>query len=192
MRRTRKSTMGAVVAALATAALLVTALPAGAGRAYVEHWVDEWDEPDVELCGLRVRDEGRVSGTLVVNQRGPDRVAYFGERRRGTVRITNLANGKTFTEHFTVNEKDLKITDNGDGTMTILVLATGGSRIIGPDGKIALRNPGQVRFEILIDHGGTLSDPTDDEFLAFLGIVKESTGLNETGDFCEDLRSLIA
>ncbi|HJR95736.1 MAG TPA: hypothetical protein VJ807_09890 [Gaiellaceae bacterium] len=45
------------------------------------------------------------------------------------------------------------------------------------------RNPGQVRVEILIDHGGTPTDPSDDEELAFLGVVKESPGRND--DFCE-------
>ena len=28
--------------------------------------------------------------------------------------------------------------------------------------------PGQVRFELLVDHGGTPSDPSDDEFLESL------------------------
>ena len=45
------------------------------------------------------------------------------------------------------------------------------------------RNSGQVRFELLIDNGGTPTNPDDDEELEFLGVVKESTGLND--DFCE-------
>jgi hypothetical protein len=52
----------------------------------------------------------------------------------------------------------------------------------GPNGKALARNPGQVRFEILIDNAGTPSDPSDDEFVEFLGLVKESTG--RTDDFC--------
>jgi hypothetical protein len=79
-------------------------------------------------------------------------------------------------------EKDLRITDNGDGTLTILVLATGNSVVYGANGKAIARNPGQIRFELLIDHGGTPTDPSDDEFLKFLGVVKESTG--RTDDFC--------
>jgi hypothetical protein len=192
MRRTRKCTIGAVAAALALASLLATALPAGAGRAYVEHWVDEWSE-ETEMCGLEVLDEGWVSGTLVINQRGRDNVPYFGERVRGTTTVTNLANDKTYTHHFTVNEKDLSIIDNGDGTMTIQVLATGGMRVVGPDGKLLFRDPGQIRWEVLIDHGGTMDDPFDDEFLEFLGFVKGSTGLNELAgrDFCQDLQTYI-
>lgn len=69
------------------------------------------------------------------------------------------------------------------------MLATGNEKWYGPDGKVLFRNPGQVRFEILIDHGGTPGDPSDDEFLEFLGIVKDSTGRNdlEGRDFCDDL-----
>ena len=50
------------------------------------------------------------------------------------------------------------------------------------DGKAIGRNPGQVRFELLVDHGGTPTDPFDDEVIAELGVVKEETGRND--DFC--------
>lgn len=50
------------------------------------------------------------------------------------------------------------------------------------DGKAIGKDTGQVRFELLIDHGGTPSDPFDDEVIAELGTVKEPTGRN--GDFC--------
>ena len=39
-----------------------------------------------------------------------------------------------------------------------------------------------MRIEVLIDNGGTIADPSDDEFIEFLGLVKESTG--RTDDFC--------
>jgi hypothetical protein len=64
----------------------------------------------------------------------------------------------------------------GDGTLTILVMATGNETVYTPDGKALYRNPGQIRFEILIDHGRTPTNPSDDEFLEFLGLVKGSTG----------------
>jgi hypothetical protein len=77
----------------------------------------------------------------------------------------------TVTETFNNVFKDLKVTDNGDGTLTILVLATGSNKLYGPDGRLVLNDPGQVRFELLIDHGGMPADPSDDEFIADLGIV---------------------
>lgn len=65
--------------------------------------------------------------------------------------------------------KDKRVTDNGDGTMTILMLATGNAVLYGENDKAIARNPGQIRFEILIDHNGTPTDPFDDQFLDFLG-----------------------
>jgi len=46
------------------------------------------------------------------------------------------------------------VTDNGDGTLTILVLGTGNFTVNGEDGKAIARSPGQLRFELLIDHAG--------------------------------------
>ena len=77
----------------------------------------------------------------------------------------------------------MRVTDNGDGTLTILILATGNAVLYGENHKAIARNPGQIRFEILVDHGGTPTDPTDDEFLADLGEVKGSTGRSD--DICE-------
>jgi hypothetical protein len=73
------------------------------------------------------------------------------------------------------------VTDNGDGTLTILILTTGNAVLSTPDGKAIGRNPGQTRFELVVDHGGTPSDPSDDTELSF-EVVKESTG--RTDDFC--------
>jgi hypothetical protein len=44
------------------------------------------------------------------------------------------------------------------------------------------RDPGQIRVEFLVDHGGTPTDPSDDVFLAE-ELVKGSTGRSD--DFCE-------
>jgi hypothetical protein len=95
--------------------------------------------------------------------------------------LTNLANDRTLTDDSRTVSKDVHVTDNGDGTLTILVLATGNFTLYGADGKAIARNPGQVRFELLVDHGGTPGDPSDDVELAFT-LVKESTGRSE--DFC--------
>ena len=63
----------------------------------------------------------------------------------------------------------------------MLVLATGNAVLHGPDSKAIARNPGQLRFELVIDHGGTPNDADDDTTLDFR-IVKESTGRSD--DFC--------
>ena len=99
-----------------------------------------------------------------------------------TETVTNLANGKSVTSSAKFIDKDLRVTDNGDGTLTLLILTTGNAVLYGPDGKVIARNPGQERVEILVSDGGTPTDPSDDEFLEFLGVVKESTGRSD--DFC--------
>ena len=96
--------------------------------------------------------------------------------------ITNLANDKSVRSVATVLEKDLRVTDNADGTLTVLVLATGNATLYGEDGKAIGRDPGQVRIELLIDHGGTPNDPSDDVLLAE-ELVKGSTGRSD--GFCE-------
>jgi hypothetical protein len=95
---------------------------------------------------------------------------------------TNVADGRAVTLVGRGAHHDLRVTDNGDGTLTNLILATGNDMLYGPDGKAIARNPGQIRFEILVDDGGTPTDPFDDEFLADLGFVKGSTGRSD--DFC--------
>jgi hypothetical protein len=50
------------------------------------------------------------------------------------------------------------------------------------DGKAIARNPGQIRIELIIDHGGTPTDPVDDAVLSE-EVVRGSTGRSD--DFCE-------
>ena len=185
LRTLRLLAVSSVVTALvgASAALSATAAPLEREQFH------ETSSEVVEDCGLTIRIDEEVRGTFLLNTRGKDKLPYGMETVRGSASFTNLATGKSYSTDFNVLFKDHKITDNGDGTFTILVLATGNEKWYGPDGKVLFRNPGQVRFEILIDHGGTPGDPSDDEFLEFLGIVKGSTGRNdlEGRDFCDDL-----
>ena len=146
---------------------------------------EESTEIEVGFCdvaGLTVRVDQVVDGRFLLNPHGPDGLAYSLETNLFTTVFTNVDNGITVTEVTNVIFKDLQVTDNGDGTLTILVLGTGNLVVYGPDGKAIARNPGQLRFEFLVDHGGTPTDPSDDEELEFLGIVKGSTG--RTDDFC--------
>lgn len=103
--------------------------------------------------------------------------------------ITNVTTREFVTEVDTVLDKDHRVTDNGDGTLTVTVLATANGTLYGSDGKAIARNPGQIRFKILLDHGGTPGDPSDDEFLEFLGTVKGSTGRSD--DFCDAIVAAI-
>ena len=132
---------------------------------------------DVE--GLTVQAVTHVTGRFHVVTHGPDQLVYFGANLNVTQVLTNGDNTVTSRSNFI--DKDLRVTDNGDGTLTILILSTGNAVLYGPDGKAIARNPGQTRVELVVDHGGTPTDPEDDEVISF-EIVKESTG--RTDDFC--------
>jgi uncharacterized protein (DUF2141 family) len=114
--------------------------------------------------------------------RGRDGLIYFANRLSITETFTNVDNGKFVVSTVNGIDKDLRVTDNGDGTLTILIFSTGNAVVYNSDGEAIGRNPGQVRFELLVDHGGTPSDPSDDTEISF-EVVKESTG--RTDDFCE-------
>lgn len=182
------------IALAAATGLAVTAAGgvADAGPPLHEEHVEVIDE-EVEVCGLDVHISGEIRERVLWNVHQAGGPPYFAARIRGTITWTSLDTGRTLTNVWTVNDKDLDITDNGDGTLTILVLATGSDRYLDSDGKLLLANPGQTRYEVLIDHGGTPADPSDDVFLEDLGIVKGSTGRNDTEgrDFCEDLHTFI-
>jgi hypothetical protein len=184
MRFSRKLRLGATLALGATAAVVLAAA-AGAGQVIRETIHEEGTDTIEDFCGvagLTVESAFVLDSRVLIVPHGRDRLQYFHEN--GTLRevVTNLANGKSVSSVTKVLDKDLRVTDNGDGTLTILVLATGNSVLYGANGKAIARDPGQTRFELLIDHGGTPADPSDDEFLEFLGVVKDSTGRSD--DFC--------
>jgi hypothetical protein len=183
--RARSTRLGALSVLLACGLLLAMVQPAAsAGPPFRETIHEEFDEVDSNFCdaGLTVEDAVVLDIRVQAVAHGPDRLAYFLQHGTRTDVFTNLANGKSVTGVVNVFEKDLRVTDNGDGTLTVLVLATGNAVLYGADGKAIARDPGQLRFELLIDHGGTPTDPFDDTFLAFLGVVKGSTGRSD--DFC--------
>jgi len=184
MRHSRKLRLGVLLALGVTAAAMLAA-GAAAQPPFKERFHDEGTFVDEDFCGAGITVDGTfvTDGSLLVVAHGPDGLAYFLEHLTITVVFTNRANGKTVTLTVVRVNKDLRVTDNGDGTLTILALATGNDVFYGPDGKAIGRNPGQIRFEILVDHAGTPTDPSDDVFLADLGVVKGSTGRSD--GFCE-------
>jgi hypothetical protein len=145
---------------------------------------------DCGTTGTPVQHDADYWVNFLVNQRGSSPFPYFRESVSGTDVFTNLDTGGAFTVVFTANSHDHVITDNGDGTITVLVLATGGSRFYDTDGNFVLNDPGQVRLSFDVDYNGTPSDPSDDVFVdGSFQVVRESTGRNDTEgrDFCEDL-----
>ncbi len=171
--------------ARAAAAALAVATAATAGQVAKDAFHEEGTFVVEDFCavdGMDVEVSFALDVRVHIVPHGRDRLDYFLQHGERTEVLTNLANGTSISSLTRVIEKDMRVTDNGDGTLTILIQATGNAVLYGSDGKAIARNPGLVRLVILVDHGGTPTDPSDDEFVADLGIVKGSTGRSD--DFC--------
>jgi hypothetical protein len=176
---------GFAIAAALTAGTPATAAPIDKGHFHDVFTGDVYDD-----CGFLAQDSGDVSGNFLFNQRGSSPFPYYRESVHGSVVTTNLATGGTYTNVFTANSKDQTIVDNGDGTITITVFASGGSRYYDKDGNFVLKDPGEVRFAFDIDYMGTPGNPDDDELVAdSFRLVRSSTGNSDFSDrdFCADL-----
>ena len=170
-----------VVAGLATVAASATAAakPLDKGE-----FRDEFSGAAEDFCdvdGLTVEFDAVVEGRFRAVTHG-DGLVHFDEHVGVTNTLTNVDNGNSVTEHNIVLNKDLSVTDNGDGTLTVIVLSTGNSTIYDASGEAIGRNPGQIRVEFVVDHGGTPELP-DDDVLISETLVKGSTGRSD--DFCE-------
>jgi hypothetical protein len=164
--------------------------PANARPIDKGHFHDVFTGDVYDDCGFPAQDSGDVSGNFVFNQRGSSPFPYYRESVRGTVVTTNLETGGTYTNVFTANTKDQTIVDNGDGTITITVFGSGGSRFYDTNGNFVLKDPGAVRFAFDIDYMGTPGNPDDDEFVeGSFRVVRPSTGNSDFSDrdFCADL-----
>jgi hypothetical protein len=185
MRPSRTLQLSAILALGAIAAvMLAAAANAAPGQVFRETIHDEFEFVDENFCdaGLPVEVEVVLDIRVQAVAHGRDRLVYFLQHATETDVLTNLANGKSVSSVAMVIEKDMRVTDNGDGTLTVLILATGNAVLYDEDGKAIARNPGQIRIELIIDHGGTPTDPFDDEVLSE-EIVRGSTGRSD--DFCE-------
>ena len=183
--------MAAVLGLAATIATLTTATPAAAQVSAKEHFHDSFVSDVYNCDGIRAVDSGEVDGHLTAVLRGSSPFPYFREHVSGTVVTTNLDTGGTFTNVFATNSHDHTIIDNGDGTITITVNASGSSRLYDQFGNFVLKDPGSIRFAFDLDYNGTPGNPDDDTDVPnSFRIVHPSTGNSDFSDrdFCADLR----
>lgn len=179
------------LATTATAAALTIAVPAEAGTIDKGHFTEVIDSGPYDCDGLvTAADSGEIRFNFRAVLRGSSPFPYYVENTHGTVTTTNLDTGGTFTQVFSGTNRDHTITDNGDGTITILVHSQGGWRGYDTDGNLVLKDPGGTWFSFRVDYNGTPGNPNDDTNVPdSFQIVRDSTGRNDTEgrDFCEDL-----
>lgn len=177
---------------LAAAALaFAVVFPAGTASAAppeIEHFHDVGSEPNTFCPGLNIQNNFDFSGSIRIVRQGKNGLPHFTMTYRGSVLLTNNDTGRSLRLERAGVERDLKVVDNGNGTLTIIVLATGTDRVYDNDGRLVFTNNGQIRFELLIDQNGTPDDYSDDE-AEFIGITRPSNGTNggDGRDFCADM-----
>ena len=181
----------AAVLVVATTATVSTATPQPRER-FHETWTETYAAgEDFQGCILDFPVSDSLDAWVNVTGVLRNGIWYYNGTFNETETITNLDNGKTFTRVARGSDRDQTITDNGDGTLTITVQATGPNTYYA-DGERLFIDTGMVRFSLLVDHNGTPEDPEDDEFLEFLGLDR-LTGVRQTDgrDFCADLEEFI-
>jgi len=179
-----------LVAGLVIAGTVLAGAPATAKPIDKGHFHDVHTTGVYNCHGTPAQDSVDVSGNFVFNQRGSSPFPYYGESVHGSVVTTNLRTGGTYTNIFTANSRDHTIVNNGDGTITITTFASGGSRFYDADGKLVLKDPGELRFAVDINYNKTPGNPDDDvEVPDSFRIVRGSTGNSDFSDrdFCADL-----
>ena len=188
-RDKRRRKLCGTAAALAVVGVLSGATPAAAAPVEKGRFHDTGSELLEDVCAVDVVFAWDVSGSFHGVPHGSDGLVHYRDSVRGSETYTNTVTGRSYTLQFSGAHRDHEVTDNGDGTLSIIIQGSGSEKWYDGDGQLVLRNPGMTRGEILVDNAGTPSDPFDDEFIEFVGDVKESTGRNDTQgrDFCEDL-----
>jgi hypothetical protein len=141
-----------------------------------------------DFCGdMEVRIDFDYDFTLVARESGPNRLPRFTVSQHGIETFTNLATGKSVTAFSDWVPQDVRLTDNGDGTLTILYQPAGAARYVGPDETVLLIDSRLSQYEVVLDHGGTPSDPSDDTFISEELVREVAPHVNE--DFCSTYRA---
>jgi len=180
----RQRALPATAAALAGVAVLSLGV-AGAASAAPGEWEtfhNEFSFVEEDGCGvpgLTLEHVFVSDGREKITAHGPDGLPYFAALETVTHTVTNVATGESVTAVENFRFADLHVTDNGDGTLTAIIQRPAHVVYI-QDGQVIARGAGLLRVEGLFDHGGTPTDPSDDEFLGQL-VIKD-VGL--TPDFC--------
>lgn len=174
-------------AALAGLALIATsATSAAAAPLETFTFFDERSGTFQDSCGvpggITVEWHRVEHGSVQLIPRGPDQLPHAHGAFQGSTTYTNAATGDGFTFAWRSIDMDLHLVDNGDGTSTAIIQVAG-NRSIYVDGRRVAGGTGTHWDEVLVDNGGTPTDPSDDGFIEVVSTVKDTTGLSETMDF---------
>jgi hypothetical protein len=160
---TSARTLRTVLAALAAVAALAVAPTASAQLVDRSHDRATFTVPDDQVCGIDVI----TTVTFVDNE--IERIAgsgfpLFQASGRGIVSWSNPTSGKSISNSFAgLGFKDLKVVDNGDGTITLTTQVSGLPEMLTtPGGGVVNMDVGLLVFVSVLDYNGTPTDVDDD------------------------------
>jgi hypothetical protein len=173
-------------------AAVTAALVGGAGPAHaeqVEHYKFANDFSFDNSCvgGPTVAGRYQDQGTVTATRRGPVGLVAYTMTVHATETFTNVATGKALTLRTDLLTKDVRVTDDGHGTLTIIWQTPGVARVADPDGHLIAVSSGTTFFEAILDDGGTPGDPTDDTLISER--PTRATGVDNltSRDYCADI-----
>ena len=184
MRPTTRVTL----AAAAAACLTLTATPPVSAEPFEhETFHEEFDTANDCGDGLVLEFHDVLDGSALVVRHGD---GFLYETQHWTLTAVTTIPGTDLT--LTVVNKglvnhDVRVTPNGDGTLTVRSISPARVVLLGPDGHIELRFSGLTTIESLWDDAGTPEDQSDDEVLEFLSFT--SHGHADSGNVCDVARS---
>ena len=188
-----------ILTAVALAAAATLAAPPAYAAPLIKESFTEPIDDTFDCSGTPVHDRGSITVHTVATVRGPssdpDLFPYFREHNNVRLVSTNLDTGRSVTQVGATSFHDAKITDNGDGTLTIVNQGAGSFRMYDDTGKLVHKDPGMVQFQFSVYTNGTPGDPTDDTDVPdSFSIVRPSTGNSDFSDvdFCDILREFTA
>jgi hypothetical protein len=188
-----RGTLAAVGIGFAAVGMAAALMATGAQATQVEHARidDQWSYVSEDFCGdLTVLLEGNDRGSLVARTSGQSSLPRYTVNHHGGSTITNLATHKAFTFRWNYLEQDLRATDNGDGTATVISQIPGPEKIYGPDGQLVSFNGGTMRLRLTIDLAGTPSDPSDDSVVGEEVVSSNGGPAQDDTPFCDEFRDL--
>jgi hypothetical protein len=152
--------------AAAASPVVLTAAPATAEKPFEDVLIRFTAPYEEKLCGLDV--ETTLSAREHLKGKiGPNGLPRFHGKVSTTVTWYNPETGRSLTSRDRSNFKDLSVTDNGGGTMTVVWQTTGiPFEIRLDDGTAALKDVGRIVFSTVLDYNGTRTNANDDEFIS--------------------------
>ncbi len=172
--------------ALGTIVLTFSLAPVApaAAAAPEEFTFDNTFAVDFLNCGEAAHADVHETGTGKIRF-GNNGFAYFWVKWEGHVTLTRTSTHKAVTLEASFIDRDAKITDNGDGTITIVAHSIINERDYAPDGTLGLRTVGRETAVFVIDLNGTPANFDDDEEVSSEFVSFTGRDDREDTDFCD-------